>query len=90
MIAVRLREAMERHRRRTGKRITYRDLAALTGLSTSTLQAISARPAYNTTLETVDLLCQALDCSVGDLLERMPERPQAEKLSRPRRPLGRP
>lgn len=72
MIVVHLREAMERYRLRTGHRMTYRQLAEETGISESTLQAIAARPGYNTTLETVDLIVSALRCGVDELLEHVP------------------
>lgn len=73
MIAVRLREAMERFRRRTGHRITYRQLAEKTGISESTLQSISARADYNTTLDTVDRIALALACPLELLLEQQTE-----------------
>lgn len=73
MIAVRLREAMERHRRLTGHRVTYRHLAELTGISESTLQSIAARRHYNTTLDTVDRIAVALQCPLGELLEHLPQ-----------------
>lgn len=73
MIAVRLREAMERYRRRTGRRMTYRQLAGVTGVSESTLQSIAARHHYNTTLDTVDRISVALDCPLAELLEQMPD-----------------
>ena len=74
MIVVRLREAMERYRRLTGHRMTYRRLAELTGVSASTLQAIAARKDYNTTLDTVDRIARALQCPIGLLLEQVEER----------------
>ena len=70
MIVVRLREAMERYRRRTGVRVTYRELAARAGVSESTLQSIAARGGYNTTLDTVDRIAEALECPLDVLLER--------------------
>lgn len=78
MIAVKLREAMERHRRRTGLRMTYRRLAELSGISESTLQSIAARRDYKTTLDTVDRIAAALDCPLEVLLERMPDPPADE------------
>ena len=72
MIVVHLREAMERYRHRTGQRMTYKQLSSLTGVSESTLQAIVARPRYNTTLDTIDRIVAALGCSVGELLEHVP------------------
>ena len=73
MIRVKLREAMESHRRRTGERITYERLALLTGLSRRTLESLASRPGYNSTLETIAKLCRALDCQPGDLLVLDPE-----------------
>lgn len=75
MIRVRLREAMERHHVRTGERITFERLAQLTGLSRQTLESLSSRPGYNTTLGTIAKLCQTLDCQPGDLLILDPDQP---------------
>lgn len=75
MIVVKIREAMERYRYRTGERLTYEKLAERTGLSRTTIEAIAARPGYNTTLATIEKLCGALDCSPGDILELLPGAP---------------
>jgi DNA-binding Xre family transcriptional regulator len=69
MLRVRLRDAMDAYRRRTGVQLTYRDLADASGLAVSTLQSIAARPSYNTRLSTIERLCVALNCQPGDLLE---------------------
>ena len=69
MIVVKLREAMEAHRRRTGIRLTYETLAEQTGISCNTLQSLAARPGYNTRLSTIEKLCHALGCTLGELLE---------------------
>ena len=77
-LAVKLREAMEAHRRRTGVRVTYEGLSKQTGISVATLQSLSTRPSYNTRLSTVARLCRALECGPGDLLELLPEeRPES-------------
>ena len=68
MIRVKLREAMESHRLRTGERMTYERLAQLTGLSRQTLESVASRPGYNSTVDTIDRLCRALNCKPGDLL----------------------
>lgn len=73
VLKVRLRESMELYRSRTGKRLTYDDLAALCGLSVATLQSLGARPSYNTRLSTIRALCVALACQPGELLELVPE-----------------
>jgi len=69
MLRVRLRDAMDAYRRRTGVRLTYRGLADASGLAVSTLQSLAARPSYNTRLSTIERLCVALNCQPGDLLE---------------------
>ncbi len=61
---------MENYRSRTGQRMTYERLAALTGLSRATLESLGSRAGYNTTLETVDRICDALHCDLTDLLAR--------------------
>lgn len=68
-LRVRLREAMDLYRARTGQRLTYDDLAALCGLSVATLQSLGARPSYNTRLSTIRALCVALECQPGEILE---------------------
>lgn len=72
-LAVKLREAMEAHRRRTGVRVTYETLADQTGISVATLQSLSTRASYNTRLSTIARLCRALECEPGDLLELVPQ-----------------
>ena len=69
MIVVRLREAMELFRERTGERMTYVLLAERTGLSKTTLESIATRAGYNTRLSTIEKLCRVLSCSPGDLLD---------------------
>jgi DNA-binding Xre family transcriptional regulator len=78
MLRVRLREALEAAERRLGQRITYDDLAQLTGLARATLEAIGSRPQYNPRLSTIERLCQALDCAPADLLEFNPDAVDAE------------
>ena len=69
MIVVKLRDAIEAYRRRTGTRLTYEALAELTGVSIATLQSLAARPGYNTRLSTIEQLCRVLGCTPGELLE---------------------
>jgi DNA-binding Xre family transcriptional regulator len=66
---VKLREAMEEFRRRTGERMTYEKLAERTGLSRATLESLATRDTYNTRLSTIERLCRVLGCLPGDLLE---------------------
>ena len=66
---MKLREAMDAYRERTGTRLTYARLAELTGVAEDTLQSLAVRPDYNTRLSTVARLCAALGCAPADLLE---------------------
>jgi DNA-binding Xre family transcriptional regulator len=69
MIRIKLREAMDAYRQRTGNKLTYELLAERTGIALTTLQSLAARPGYNTRLSTIEKLCVALKCSPNDLLE---------------------
>lgn len=86
MIVVKLRAAMESFRHRTGERLTSETLADKAGVSKATVEALSSRPAYNTTLATLEKLCRALGCGPGDLLELLPDPPQLSPRRRAARP----
>jgi DNA-binding Xre family transcriptional regulator len=79
MIFVKLREAMLAYRRRTGRRITYEDLAEMTGLASTTLQSIATRQDYHPTLANVEKLCLALDVALHDMLEMIADPPKPKK-----------
>jgi DNA-binding Xre family transcriptional regulator len=68
-IRVKLKEAMEAYRHRTGLPLTLSALAKQTGMSEATLKSLSARDSYNTRLSTIARLCAALGCKLDDLLE---------------------
>jgi len=63
---------MERHSEQAGERMTYERLSELTGLARPTLEAIGSRQDYNPTLGTIEKLCVALECGIGDLLALEP------------------
>ena len=79
MIAIKLREAMESYRRRTGQRLTYEKLAEMTGIALGTLQSIGSRDNYNATLAILENICWALDTTPADLLELIDDRPKPKK-----------
>ncbi|MCH7710956.1 MAG: helix-turn-helix transcriptional regulator [Proteobacteria bacterium] len=87
MIFVKLKEAMLSYRRRTGRKITYDDLAEITGLSAGTLQAIATRESYHPTLANVEKLCLALDVQLHEILELIPDPPKAKRAPRKKRQL---
>jgi DNA-binding Xre family transcriptional regulator len=68
-LRIKLRECMELYAKRTGRRLTYPELAQKAGLSEETIQSIASRRGYNATLKTVERLCLALRVSPTDLLE---------------------
>jgi len=68
VIEVKLREAMAAYGQKHGKKLTYQQLADMSGIAKATLEAIGSRPNYNTTLAVIDTLCKHLDCSIDDLL----------------------
>ena len=75
MIVIKLRDAIGVYRRRTGKRITHREIADATGISKSTLDTIGSKFKYNATLETIDKLCAVLDVTLDQIRERLPDPP---------------
>ena len=75
MIRIRLREALEAYRQRTGQRLTYEQLAEQAGLSRQTVESLASRQDYNSTLTTVAKLCRVLGCELGDLLALQPQDP---------------
>ncbi len=79
MIVVKLREAMEAHRRRTGERMTYERLADLTGIAHSTLRSIGSRLGYRPTLANVEKLCRTLDVPLHEMLEMIDDPPKRKR-----------
>jgi len=73
VIVVKLKEALEAYKTRTGRKLTYEKLAHRTGIARATIEAIASRPGYNTTIANIEKLCVALECSPGELLELQPD-----------------
>lgn len=69
MLRIKLREAMDAYKARTGEKLTYQTLAKRAGLSKATLDSLASRNTYNTRLSTIEKLCLCLGCQPGDLLE---------------------
>ena len=78
MVAIKLREAMEAYRRRTGERMTYKLLAERTGIAHGTLQIMGSQPGYNATIATLEKICRALSVDFGNLLELIDDPPKAK------------
>ena len=89
MLVVKLRDAMEEYRRRTGERITYPKLSERTGIAVSTLRKIGSEMGKHTTLANVEKICTALGVSTGELLAIIPEPPKSKRGKNRRRHSGR-
>jgi DNA-binding Xre family transcriptional regulator len=79
MIAIKLREAMQRYKRRTGQKMTYQILAEISAVAEPTLHSIGSRRNYNATLATLEKICWALDVTPAELLELIDDRPKPKK-----------
>lgn len=55
-----------------GRPYRISEIARLTGLQANTVSGIYNNKARRIDLDTIDTLCQVLDCDPGDLLERKP------------------
>jgi putative transcriptional regulator len=67
-LRVRVRECIDLHEAKTGRRLTYADLAKRTGMSEATIKSLASRPGYNATIRTIERLCIALGAEPADLL----------------------
>ena len=84
-IAIKLRDAMQAHKRRTGGRMTYQILSERTGIAEGTLRNMGSRPNYNATIATLTKICVALDVTPGDLLELIDDPPKAKRAAKKKR-----
>lgn len=61
------------------RRWTQADLARATGIRPSTINELYHELAERVKLEHLDLICEALDCEISDLITRDNERPPQVK-----------
>jgi DNA-binding Xre family transcriptional regulator len=80
-VLIKLREAIQAYKLRTGERMTYGILAERTGLAEPTLENIGGRRKHNANLSTIAKICGALGIAPGDLLELVeePAKPKAKR-----------
>lgn len=65
---IRLRECLAEYERRTGRALSYRELAARADMSYDAVKAIATRPRYNASIKTVATLCSVLGVSLADMV----------------------
>ena len=85
VLTIKLRDAMEAYRRRTGERMTYGKLAKVTGIAESTLKKIGSSLTHHTTLANIETLCHALEVLPGDLLELIDDPPKSKRAKKSKR-----
>lgn len=61
------------------RRMTQAQLARKTGIRPNTIGELYNELAERVSLEHLDLICEALDCDLSDLIIRVSEKPSKEK-----------
>lgn len=84
MRVIRLKEAMLAYQRHTNMKVTYELLSDWSGVSAQTLASIGSRPNSNATLATMDKICDALNISLDELVESIPDKPRKSKKKKKR------
>lgn len=56
------------------RRWTQADLARMTGIRPSTINDLYHEIAERVNLEHLDLICEALNCDISDIIKRVPNR----------------
>lgn len=73
MIRFRLREIIIDKEFKEGRRISLDEIARETGIHRTTLSRIAGQRGYNTTTDNIDKLCRYFGCTVGNLMEYVPD-----------------
>ena len=79
MIRVKLKQAMDNYRMSTGERMTYGDLAEISGVAEATLNSIGSRLGYQPNLATVEKICRALNVPLHEMLEMIDDPPKSKR-----------
>lgn len=69
MLVIKLQEVMRAYSRRAGRKMTYEILAEKTGIPFQRICSIGGRPDYNASLADLNMICNVLGTTPGDLLE---------------------
>ena len=71
MIRFRLKEVLAEKEFRDGRRVTFDEVAAATGIHRTTLSKIANQRGYNTTTDVLDKLCSVFRVPLSDLAEHL-------------------
>lgn len=80
-IQSRLANLLGRWQEQHGKRLSLRQLAQHTGLSKNFLSLLYRNEIRRVDLESLDVLCDALGVTLGDLLEYTPNNPPRAQIT---------
>jgi putative transcriptional regulator len=75
MIRFRLKEVLAEKEFRDGRRVTFDEVAAATGIHRTTLSKIANHRGYNTTTDVLDKLCIFFCIPLSDLAEHLTGEP---------------
>ncbi|MBI4675668.1 MAG: helix-turn-helix domain-containing protein [Chloroflexi bacterium] len=73
MIRSKLKLLIAQHEIKTGERLTYEVLEARVGLSKNALSRLATGKTDRIEFATLDKLCRYFECTLGDLLEYVPD-----------------
>lgn len=76
MIRFRLKELMADKAFKENRRITMDEISAATDIHRTTLSRIANKQGYSTSTDVLGALCEYFDCEVGDIAERVREKPE--------------
>jgi putative transcriptional regulator len=82
MIKSRLKLLIAQREINTGQRISYQSLGLEVGLSKNTLARLAETKTDRVEFTTLDKLCAYFNCTIGDLLEYVPDEKPTAKQSR--------
>lgn len=70
------------------RRWTQADLARMTNIRPSTINDLYHEMAERVNLEHLDRICDALDCELGDIIQRVPNTESRIKRTMPQKRIG--
>jgi putative transcriptional regulator len=72
LIVYKIKELIEARPLHKGRKVTLSYLAEQVGIQSSAMSKIANNKGYNTSMTTVDRLCEFFDCKIEDLVEYRP------------------
>lgn len=78
VIVIKLKEAMLAYGRKTGRNLSYRDVAEMTGIPAETLRSIGSRAGYHCPISRLEILCRTLETPLHEMLEMIDDPPELE------------